>query len=70
MADPVEAYYSLVDRNEYVSLVELFSLDCVYERPGFAAIQGRSELLTFYRHERQISSGLHTIELIVREIFK
>lgn len=61
----VRAYYELVDRGDIAELVKLFAEDAVYRRPGYPPLRGRGELERFYREERVIESGRHTLESVV-----
>lgn len=64
-AATVREYYELVDANEYAELVALFAPDVVYERPGQPPLEGREELLAFYREGRPLEEGSHTIHAVV-----
>ena len=57
----VRRYYRLVDDGDVPGLVQLFSPDAVYERPGYEPIKGRAALDRFYRDTRVIASGRHTV---------
>jgi ketosteroid isomerase-like protein len=61
----VERYYDLVDRNDIPGLVSLFTTDVVYERPGYPALRGITELERFYRQDRVIASGRHSLREVV-----
>ncbi|RNH93527.1 nuclear transport factor 2 family protein [Micromonospora aurantiaca] len=61
----VRSYYDLVDRGDITRLVQLFAEDAVYQRPGYPPIRGRGELERFYREERVIKSGRHTVESVM-----
>lgn len=62
----VRAYYAAVDADEVDTLLDLFTDDCVYRRPGYEPIRGRDAMERFYRGERVIESGSHTLsELMV-----
>jgi ketosteroid isomerase-like protein len=65
MEGRVRTYYALVDGNDIDGLVELFAHDAVYRRPGYPPLQGRGELERFYREERVIKSGRHTLDDVV-----
>jgi hypothetical protein len=58
----VMAYYEMVDSAEPAHVVSLFATDAVYERPGYAPIQGHEELFAFYGSSRVISSGRHSVQ--------
>jgi ketosteroid isomerase-like protein len=63
----IRKYFEAVDQNAILELLDCFSDDVIYERPGYPPICGRSKLRSFYETERIIASGKHVIEgLIVR----
>ncbi|MFF2331561.1 MULTISPECIES: nuclear transport factor 2 family protein [unclassified Streptomyces] len=64
-AKQVMRYYELVDANDVTGLVDLFTADAVYHRPGYQPLRGRDELMRFYTDERVISSGHHTVTTMV-----
>lgn len=57
----VRRYYELVDAGDVSRLVNLFDTDAVYRRPGYAPLVGRDELERFYREQRVIKEGRHTV---------
>ena len=61
----VRRYYLLVDADEVAALVGLFAPDAHYYRPGYQPLTGRAELERFYREERVIAKGSHTLTGIV-----
>ncbi|AXE81846.1 nuclear transport factor 2 family protein [Streptomyces atratus] len=61
----VERYYDLVDQNDIPGLVSLFTTDVVYERPGYPPLRGIGELERFYRQDRVIESGKHSLRGVV-----
>jgi len=61
----VRRYYELVDRGDVGALISLFADDAVYYRPGYAPLTGRTELERFYRADRVISAGRHTLSTLV-----
>ncbi|QKY19907.1 nuclear transport factor 2 family protein [Halolamina sp. CBA1230] len=63
----VRRYYELVDAAEYDALVELFTEDVVYERPGQSTIEGREALRTFYEEGRPLSNGEHELHAVVSD---
>ncbi|MFB6809473.1 nuclear transport factor 2 family protein [Streptomyces sp. NPDC056387] len=65
--DRVRRYYELVDAGDVLGLVELFDRDAVYHRPGYQPLVGRTELERFYREERVIEEGRHTVSLLVQQ---
>ncbi len=63
--DRVRRYYRLVDDGDVSALVQLFSPDAVYERPGYEPLTGREALTDFYRDTRIIASGRHTVQAAI-----
>lgn len=63
----VKQLFCAVDSHNWSALSSLFHPEIVYERPGYAPLVGRDEVLHFYREERMIASGQHHIEQIVEQ---
>ncbi|MGC4806688.1 nuclear transport factor 2 family protein [Micromonospora sp. DT233] len=61
----VRRYYELVDGGDVPALVGLFAADAVYHRPGYPPIVGREALERFYREQRVIRQGRHTLRTLV-----
>ncbi len=61
----VRRYYDLVDAGDYDALVDLFTEDVVYERPGQTTIEGRAALREFYEEGRPLSNGSHELHAVV-----
>ncbi|MFC9951540.1 nuclear transport factor 2 family protein [Streptomyces prasinus] len=59
--EKVHAYYRLVDADDVDGLTALFAPHAVYHRPGYPPLAGRTALDRFYRQERVISRGRHTV---------
>ncbi|MGC4932095.1 nuclear transport factor 2 family protein [Gordonia sp. DT30] len=59
----VRRYYELVDKGD-LELLDLFSVDATYKRPGYREFHGRDELRRFYSADRVIESGAHTIRAL------
>jgi steroid delta-isomerase len=64
-AELVRRYYELVDSGDVDRLVALFAPDAVYHRPGYEPRVGHAELNRFYRGERVIQQGRHTLTNLV-----
>lgn len=64
-ATRVRRYYELVDAGDIPGLVQLFSPDIEYHRPGYEPLVGRSALEDFYRGQRVIKEGRHTLTSLV-----
>src|SRR5580658_7784105 len=60
-AETIRRYYTLVDARQFGELVQLFSEDTVYRRPGYEPLIGRAALAEFYGGKRVITDGCHTI---------
>ncbi|MEU0131322.1 MULTISPECIES: nuclear transport factor 2 family protein [unclassified Streptomyces] len=65
IAERVHRYYALVDDGDVPGVVRLFSAHAVYERPGYDPIVGREGLDAFYRRQRVIDRGSHTVLRLV-----
>ncbi|MFF2123050.1 nuclear transport factor 2 family protein [Kitasatospora sp. NPDC058184] len=61
----VRRYYRLVDAGDVPALVALFTPDARYHRPGYPPMVGHAELERFYRDQRVIRSGTHTLATVV-----
>ncbi|QIS21222.1 nuclear transport factor 2 family protein [Nocardia terpenica] len=62
--DRVQRYYDLVDAGEVDELVNLFAEEAVYHRPGYPPMVGRAALSEFYRTQRVIKFGAHTLSQV------
>lgn len=60
-------YYELVDAQDMAAIVDLFTADATYERPGYEPIVGHQELSRFYTEQRVIDEGEHTVQTVVAE---
>lgn len=58
----ITACFAAVDGADIAGLLLGYADDVVYERPGYPPIAGREALDHFYRVERTIAVGRHTIE--------
>lgn len=61
MIDRIHRMFEVIDGCDWPRLGEFFTRDCVYDRPGYAMIEGLDRLTAFYRDERIIASGRHRI---------
>lgn len=59
--ETIRGYYDAVDAEDYDAVCDCFAPDIVYERPGQQAIEGIDALEMFYREERPLSEGSHTL---------
>jgi ketosteroid isomerase-like protein len=61
----IRRYYELVDAGDVPALVDLFAPDARYCRPGYPPLVGHAELERFYREQRVIREGEHTLATLV-----
>jgi ketosteroid isomerase-like protein len=61
----VHRYYELVDAGDVTGLVNMFSPDATYRRPGYAPMVGHQEMTAFYGGARVIREGRHTVDKVV-----
>ncbi|WP_416875573.1 nuclear transport factor 2 family protein [Kitasatospora sp. SC0581] len=61
----VRRYYRLVDAGDVPALVALFTPDARYHRPGYPPMVGHAALERFYRDQRVIRAGTHTLATVV-----
>lgn len=66
-AELARRFYDCVDSGDFTALVALFTEDCEYHRPGYEPWLGRDGLSTFYRQERIIRSGAHTLAAVIAD---
>lgn len=69
IAGKVEDYYALIDSGDVDGVMQCFALEAQYLRPGYRMMSGHAEIESFYRCERVIESGVHTIERIIATDF-
>jgi steroid delta-isomerase len=62
----VALYYERVDADDITGILQLFAPDAIYRRPGYPPIHGHAELDDFYRNQRVIKSGQHTVTRLIR----
>lgn len=63
--DAVRHYYELVDASDVDGVLDCFTEDAVYHRPGYAPMEGREALAAFYGGERIIADGRHALDALV-----
>jgi ketosteroid isomerase-like protein len=61
----IREMFRKVDGSEWGALPEFFHADIVYERPGYSPLVGLERVLRFYREERVIACGKHSIDRVV-----
>lgn len=64
-ADRIRELYRLVDAGDLDGLAVLFAEDASYARPGYAVLAGRTAIDRFYRQDRVIASGQHTLDSVL-----
>ena len=64
-ASRIRRYYELVDAGDVPALVDLFAPDAHYRRPGYQTLVGHAQLERFYREQRVIREGRHTLSTLV-----
>lgn len=60
-------YYHRVDAGDVPGLLALFAEDAVYRRPGYPPLVGRDALERFYREQRIIRAGSHSLSVTVAQ---
>lgn len=65
--DIIMQYFNIVDERKFDDLSLVFHHDIVYERPGYPPLVGLERTIAFYKHERILASGIHTVEGIISE---
>lgn len=61
MIGTVRNMFAAIDACDWDRLPAFFAGACVYERPGYGPIEGLDRLADFYRHERRIAAGAHSL---------
>lgn len=64
--DLARHYYTVVDSGDADATVALFAPDATYDRPGYDTLTG-PQIGEFYRGERVIVSGAHTVTEIITD---
>lgn len=67
LTDVVRTYYEAVDGGDVERIVELFSEDATYLRPGYLPFSGTADLLRFYSSERIIRDGRHAYGSLIAD---
>jgi ketosteroid isomerase-like protein len=58
----IEDMFAAIDASDWAALPAFFHPGMVYERPGYDPFVGRDRVMRFYREERVIQSGSHTLD--------
>lgn len=61
----VRGYYAALDADDIEAVLEFFSGDVLYRRPGYARISGQAALRRYYSGERRLASGRHVVRSVV-----
>lgn len=61
------ALLDAIDRCNWPALAALLTEDTVYECPGLPRCDGRDAVLAYYRHERPVVRGHHTVETVIAD---
>ncbi len=70
LEEVVKKYYRAVDSNDLETLFSLFDDNIIYERPGYKPLVGMDSFRKFYRENRIIKEGHHTLKnIIVKDNF-
>lgn len=65
--DAIRRYYDHIDAGDLEAVFELFADDVTYHRPGSELLDGIAEFRQFYREDRPLSDGTHTVDAIVAD---
>ncbi|MGW7419526.1 3-isopropylmalate dehydratase small subunit [Streptomyces sp. NPDC054813] len=63
--DSVHALYRRIDEGDFAGFAALFHEDAVYHRPGSPALVGRDAIEAYYRDERTVADGTHTLSRVL-----
>ena len=61
----IQNLFKTIDDRHWTSLRQIFTDDIVYERPGYAPIEGFTAVLNFYKNVRIIADGHHELDGVV-----
>ncbi|MGX5692860.1 nuclear transport factor 2 family protein [Dermacoccus abyssi] len=63
----IRRYYEVVDAADVEGVLDIFTPDATYRRPGYPDMVGADALRAFYEGERVIESGRHSVHTLVLE---
>lgn len=63
----IEDMFAAIDAGDWAMLPVFFHPSMVYERPGYEPFVGRDRIMRFYREERVIQKGRHTLDGTIAE---
>lgn len=61
----IRTMFKSIDCADWPSLATCLHPEVTYERPGYEPLAGRERVMRFYRHERAVTTGRHTVEGIL-----
>ncbi|MBW3084744.1 hypothetical protein KEM60_00933 [Austwickia sp. TVS 96-490-7B] len=63
----VQRYYDALDQDDLDAVLEGFSGDVLYRRPGYDTIVGIDQLRSYYAEERRLAPGRHLLRDVLVE---
>lgn len=63
----VQGYYDAMDADDIDAVLEFFSGDVLYRRPGYERIMGLDALRHYYTGDRKIAPGRHVLTSVIVE---
>lgn len=63
----VQGYYDALDREDIDAVLDYFSGEILYRRPGYQPITGLEGLRAYYTKDRLLASGRHVVRALVVE---
>ncbi|MGH3156850.1 MAG: nuclear transport factor 2 family protein [Streptosporangiaceae bacterium] len=64
-AAAIRKFYARIDAGDIPGMCALLSPDARYSRPGYPDMTNREDIGTFYREDRVIRDGCHTLTSVV-----
>lgn len=61
----VRGYYDSLDRDDIESVLEFFSGDVLYRRPGYEPMSGLEALRRYYSDDRVLAPGRHVLRSVI-----
>lgn len=61
----VTELFRKIDARDWDALAACFAEDVVYERPGYEPLVGRDRVMRFYREERVVAAGEHSLDRVL-----
>lgn len=61
----VQGYYDALDAGDTEAVLEFFSGDVLYRRPGYERMNGLEALRRYYTAERKLTPGRHVLHSIL-----